>query len=186
MTPASAPSAPQQEAPRAPAKVRQALRKAQALNHQVTDHIMAEGAALARAAAQAAAVSQGRLTEAEIQIWLNDLDARLVLIEQHPEQNLGHIEEQIAGSAKEPLRLVAQRAAQAKANATPCCCPDCQLPLVSQKYLARTVESRFGLLRLFRAYGWCAQCEAWHFPADHALGLAKKAPAPTLHLGHRN
>ncbi|HEY6407926.1 MAG TPA: hypothetical protein VIY29_10710, partial [Ktedonobacteraceae bacterium] len=132
---------------------------------------------LASAAAKAAAVSKGVLTEAEIQAWVKDLDERLAVIAQHPEQNLGHIQEQIARSAKEPLRLVAQRATQAKANATPCFCSDCQLELVNQKYLARSVDSRLGPLRIFRGYGWCPQCEEWHFPADYALGLAKKAPA---------
>ena len=170
-------SAPKRKARRAPAKVRQVHRETQALNDRMTDQIMAEGAALASAAAKAAAVSEGRLTEAEIQVWIKDLDARLAVIEQHPEQNLGHIEEQIARSAKEPLRLVAERAAQAKANSTACCCRDCHLELVNQKYLARTVDSRFGPLRIFRSYGWCPQCEEWHFPADYALGLAKKAPA---------
>ena len=162
---------------RAPAKVRQAIRQTQAINEQLTDNIMAEGGALANAAAKAAALSKGGLTEAEIQVWVKDLDARLAVMAQHPEQNLGHLEEQIARSAKEPLRLVAERAAQAKANATPCSCRDCQLPLVSQKYLARTIDSRFGPLRIFRGYGWCPQCQEWHFPADYALGLAKKAPA---------
>src|ERR1700724_70635 len=170
-------SIPQRKTRRAPYKVRKAAREAQALNERLTDHIMAEGAALASAAAKAAAVSKGVLTEAEIQAWVKDLDERLAVIAQHPEQNLGHIKEQIARSAKEPLRLVAERATQAKANATPCFCSDCQLELVDQKYLARTVDSRFGPLRIFRGYGWCPQCEEWHFPADYALGLAKKAPA---------
>src|SRR5688500_1510590 len=123
-------STPKRQARRAPAKVRQVLRQKQAFNQSMTDQIMNNGAALASAAAQAAAVTKGGLTEAEIQVWVQDLDARLAVIAQHPEQNLGHIEEQIARSAKEPLRLVAERAAQAKANATPCCCPDCQLQLV--------------------------------------------------------
>jgi hypothetical protein len=170
-------STPQRPTRRAPAKVRQAIREAQALHDRLTDHIMAEGVAVASAAARAAAVSKGGLTTAEIQVWVKDLDARLAILAQHPEQNLGHIEEQIARSAKEPLRLLAERAAQAKANATPCSCRDCHLPLVSSKYLARTVDSRFGPLRIFRGYGWCPGCEQWHFPADYALGLAKKAPA---------
>ena len=95
---------------RIPAKDRKAIREAQALNERVTDNIMAEGAALASAAAKAAAVSQGGLSDAEIQFWIKDMNARLDVIVQHPEQNLGHIEEQIALSAKEPLRLVAERA----------------------------------------------------------------------------
>jgi len=73
--------------------------------------------------------------------------------------------------------LLAQRAAQAKANATPCGCPQCQTELVNQKYLSRQIDSRFGQLVVFRRYGWCSHCEVWHFPADYALGLAQHAPA---------
>jgi hypothetical protein len=39
------------------------------------------------------------------------------------------------------------------------------------------VTSRFGSLRQGRPYGWCDRCQTWQFPADHALGLAKNAPA---------
>ncbi len=49
--------------------------------------------------------------------------------------------------------------------------------MLHQKYLARTIDSRFGPLRVFREYGWCSICEAWQFPADHALGLSRHAPA---------
>ena len=177
LNPMTIPSNPNRKTRRAPFKVRQASRQAQAQNDSVTDQIMAEGAARITLATQAATVTEAALSPAEIQAWISDYQARLAVIEKHPEQNLGHIEEQLARSAKEPLRLLAQRAAQAKANATPCGCRDFQLQLVSQKYLARTVDSRFGPLHIFRAYGWCSQCEQWHFPADYALGLAKKAPA---------
>jgi hypothetical protein len=105
------------------------------------------------------------------------MEQRLQIIQQNQEQNLGHIEEQLARSAKEPLRLLAQRAAQAKANTTPCQCVHGHGPLTHQKYLSRRVDSRFGGLLLWRGYGWCKQCEAWQFPADHALGLGRQAPA---------
>jgi len=105
------------------------------------------------------------------------MDARLEVIFAHPEQNLGEIEEQLAASVKEPLRLMAQRAAQVKANAVPCQCPEHHSELTHQKYLCRTIRSRFGLLTLWRRYGWCARCGQWHFPADYALGLGRKAPA---------
>jgi len=95
----------------------------------------------------------------------------------HPEQHLGHIEEQLALSVKEPLRLLAQRAAQLKANAVPCQCLECHGQLTQQKYLCRTIHSRFGPLSLWRRYGWCPRCGQWHFPADYALGLGRKAPA---------
>jgi hypothetical protein len=39
------------------------------------------------------------------------------------------------------------------------------------------VDSRFGSLLLWRRYGWCEHCQQWQFPADHALGLGRQAPA---------
>jgi hypothetical protein len=72
---------------------------------------------------------------------------------------------------------LAERAAQAKANATPCRCPRCQSELVRQQVLKREIDSRFGPLTLYRAYGWCADCERWHFPADLVLGLHKHSSA---------
>jgi hypothetical protein len=138
---------------------------------------MDAASAKAAAAAQAASLAKAQLAEAEVQAWLNDMDARLEVIFRHPEQNLGEIEEQLAHSVKEPLRLLAQRAAQVKANAVPCQCPQCHCELRDQKFLSRTIESRFGPLTLWRRYGWCPRCGRWHFPADYALGLGRKAPA---------
>jgi hypothetical protein len=144
---------------------------------RLTDEIMRAGAALAAAASAAATVTQAQLTEAEVQAWHKDLEARVATVVQHSEQNLGFLEEQLALSAREPLRLLAQRAAQAKANATPCRCSQCHTELVNRKYLSRSIESRFGQLVVFRSYGQCPDCQDWHFPADYALGLAKNAPA---------
>lgn len=139
-------------------------------NRRLTEQILTEGQAAAR-------VTHAQLTDAELQAWRHDLEARLQVIHQHPEHNLGHIEEEIARATKETLRLMAERAAQAKANATACQCQHCQRELVHQKYLARTIESRFGPLRLWGRYGWCPRCEQWQFPADYALGLGRQAPA---------
>lgn len=158
-------------------KVRRTLRAAQAQTQRWSEEILAQALAKEAAARQAAAVTKACLTEAEVQAWRQDLEGRLETIVQHPDQNLGFVEEQIAASAKEPLRLLAERAAQAKANATPCFCRHCHLELLHQKYLPRQIDSRFGCLTVFRRYGWCPHCEAWHFPADYALGLAKSAPA---------
>jgi hypothetical protein len=146
-------------------------------DQRLTQKIVAQGGAQAEAAAVAAAVTKGALTEAELLAWRTDYEARLQAIAQHPEQNLGHIEEAVAAAAQEPLRLLTERAAQAKANATPCQCLECHQELSDRKYLARGLDSRYGRLRLWRYYGWCPQCETWQFPADHALGLAKKAAA---------
>lgn len=159
------------------AQVRRA-RQAQSQQQQgLVQQIIKEGATSAAQAASAALVTTVSLSDAQLQTWHQDLQGRLEHIRRHAEQNLGFIEEQIALATKEPLRLLAQRAAQAKANATSCQCPDCQTDLLNKKYLARTIDSRFGPLKVYRSYGWCSDCEAWHFPADHALGLGKNAPA---------
>ena len=166
-----------------PVQLTRQIRRAQArqsLEQQtqgLTEQITTEAAVKAAAATAAAQITQARLTDAELQSWRLDVEARLQRIQHNHEQNLGHIEEELARSAKEPLRLLAERAAQAKANATPCQCVQGHGLLTHQKYLSRRVDSRFGWLLLWRGYGWCSQCEEWQFPADHALGLGRQAPA---------
>jgi len=156
----------------------EAARQSPGAEHRrLTEDILDATAAKAAAAAQAASLAKAQLAEAEVQAWLKDMDGRLEVIFAHPEHNLGEIEEQLARSVKEPLRLLAQRAAQVKANAVPCQCPEHHSELTNQKYLCRTIHSRFGPLTIWRRYGWCARCGQWHFPADHALGLGRKAPA---------
>jgi len=163
---------------RARATARTAARaRAQTESRRLTQTILDAAAARAAAAAQAAALAKAQLAEAEVQAWLKDMDARLEVIFAHPEQNLGEIEEQLARSIKEPLRLLAQRAAQVKANAVACQCPECHGQLTQQRWLCRTIHSRFGPLTLWRRYGFCPRCGEWHFPADYALGLGRKAPA---------
>jgi hypothetical protein len=146
-------------------------------SRHLTEQIITEAVAKAAVTQAAAAITRARLTDAELQAWRQDMDARLQRIEQNSEQNLGHIEEELAQASKEPLRLLAQRAAQAKANATPCQCLHCHCELSDQKFLSRRVDSRFGSLLLWRRYGWCEGCGQWQFPADHALGLGRHAPA---------
>lgn len=158
-------------------KVRQQRQVQSQQQQHLTGQIMDAGAAATAAAQAAASLEAATLSDAELQAWRQDLEARLQHIQQHPEQNLGFVEEQLALATKEPLRLLAQRAAQVKANTTPCHCLECRSELASQKYLPRKIDSRFGPLVVFRSYGWCPECEVWHFPADHALGLGKNAPA---------
>jgi hypothetical protein len=143
----------------------------------LVEEIVTTGQLKAQEAACAATLTQATLSPAELQAWQDDYQARLRAIAQHPENNLGHIEEALGASAKEPLRLLAQRAAQAKANVTPCQCLECHQDLKDQRFLSRQIDSRFGRLIVGRLYGWCPQCDTWSFPADNALGLAKKATA---------
>lgn len=167
-------TSPAHRARRPHAKIRRARRAQSQEQQRLTEQILAAGSAAAQAAAS---IVQAQLSDVQVQAWRQDLEARLAIIQQHSEQSLGFIEEQIALATKEPMRLLAERAAQAKANTTPCQCLQCRGELLHHKYLARTIDSRFGPLRVFRKYGWCPECQAWQFPADHALGLSRNAPA---------
>lgn len=157
---------------------RSACRQTQKTPEQrLTDKIMEEGRTPTAASAPALALTHASLTADEWQTWSKDMEARLATIQQHPEQHLGFIEEALAQGSKEVQRVLAERAAQVKANTTPCTCAHCQTELTHQKPLARSADSRFGSLRVWRLYGWCPVCEVWQFPADLVLGLAKNAPA---------
>ena len=137
-------------------------------DQDLAEEIIDAATAKTAAAAQAASLVKAELAEIEVQAWLKDMNARLDVIQQHPEQNLGEIEEQLARSVKEPLRLIAQRAAQTKANAVPCQCPECDGELTHQKFLPRTIHSRFGPLTIWRRYGFCPRGGVWLFPAEYA------------------
>lgn len=160
--------------PTSPARRSRSARKAQ--NRERTllvEQIMQAGAQVAAALA----VSRAALTDEELHQWHHDLQRRLEYIQQHPEQNLGFIEEELAKASREPLRLLAERAAQAKANATPCQCSKCHQELLRQRVLGRSIDSRFGRLQIYRRYGWCQDCEVWQWPADLVLGLQPNCPA---------
>ena len=148
--------------------------------NDLAEQIYEEGAAKSAQAAEIAAamaVTGAYLSDAELEDWRLDLEKRMETIQNNVEQNLGFIEEELARGAQEPLRLLAQRAAQAKANATPCQCSQCKTPLAQARILGRSIDSRFGSLRIYRSYGWCETCALWHFPADLVLGLNKNSPA---------
>jgi len=169
---------PQSGSERALRQTRKAQNRAQeSLVENIIEKGAAQSAKTAALAAVALTVTRGQLTESEMQDWQRDMEQRLDEIQRHPEQNLGFIEEELARATKEPLRLLAERAAQAKANSTPCLCPDCKTELKRQWVLGRFIDSRFGRLKIFRRYGWCESCDIWHFPADLALGLNKNSPA---------
>jgi len=87
-------------------------------------------------------------------------------------QNLGHFETQALHDVQALLRTTTQRAAQAKADATPLRCPVCGQPLrrCSSGH-ARTFQTRFGDITIQRTRGYCPRCRKWRTPADTALGL---------------
>jgi hypothetical protein len=113
--------------------------------------------------------------------WTQDLEARLDRVQQHPEQGLGFIEEQVRQCTLELQRKVVERAMQAKADAVDECCACCQTPLIERKRrVPKTIHSYCGPVRLFRTHGWCRKCEQWIFPADAALGLFDGSTASPL------
>jgi hypothetical protein len=94
------------------------------------------------------------------------------------DQGMGHLEEQLAAGSLELQRQALERAAQAKADATPPHCPVCGRPLTrKERGHQRTVETRFGPVKIRRTRGWCARCKQWRFPADGALRLGETGTA---------
>ena len=113
--------------------------------------------------------------------WTQDLETRLDRVQQHPEQGLGFIEEQVRQCTLELQRKVVERAMQAKADAVDECCSCCQTPLIERKRrVPKTIHSYCGPVRLLRTHGWCRKCEQWVFPADVALGLFDNSTASPL------
>jgi hypothetical protein len=91
---------------------------------------------------------------------------------------MGHLEEQLMTGTRELQRQALERAAQAKADATPPHCPVCGRKLTRrQRAHSRTVTTRFGQVTIRRTRGWCARCKLWRFPADVALRLDATATA---------
>lgn len=92
------------------------------------------------------------------------------------DQNLGHLEVQVAQKGRELLRQATESGAQQKADATPPLCPICQKKL---SRLApdhpRTFEAQFGPITVRRTRGYCKRCRKWRVPADVVLGLEDTA-----------
>ncbi|NQU41670.1 ISKra4 family transposase [bacterium] len=98
------------------------------------------------------------------------------------EPGMGELEEEIARKGCEFQRQVLEKSCQLAADNCRPVCPVCggALSRVSEGH-ERTVESRFGPIRIVRAYGYCRECKQWFFPADIVLGLSGKATAsPTV------
>jgi hypothetical protein len=95
---------------------------------------------------------------------------------QSQDQNLGHLEVQIAQKARELLRQAAAAGAQQKADATPPLCPVCQKKLSRLSHgQPRTFDTQFGSVTVQRTRGYCKRCRKWRVPADTALGLEDTA-----------
>jgi len=93
-----------------------------------------------------------------------------------PEPGMGELEEEIGRKGREFQRQVLEAACQLKVDNCPPVCPICGEPLsrVSEGH-ERTVQSRFGAIRIVRTYGYCRECTQWFYPADIELRLSEKS-----------
>ena len=92
------------------------------------------------------------------------------------DQNLGHLEAQVASDAQELLRQAVETGAQQKADATDPRCPTCHRALTRRSAgHPRTFGTRFGPVTVRRARGFCKRCGKWRVPADTTLGLEDTA-----------
>ncbi len=92
------------------------------------------------------------------------------------DQNLGHMEAQVANDAQELLRHAVETGAQQKAIATDLRCPTCKRALTRPSAgHPRSFGTRFGPLTVRRGRGFCKRCGKWRVPADTTLGLEDTA-----------
>jgi hypothetical protein len=113
-----------------------------------------------------------------VRYWEARLTAGLNRSIEATDQTLGHIEEEIAGKTRDLERTVAEEVTQRKADQCPPDCPVCGTKLRRMTHgHERTIETRFGPIKLMRSRGWCPRCKMWCFPADHALGIAEPGSA---------
>jgi hypothetical protein len=110
--------------------------------------------------------------------WQARLTAGLSRSLEASDQNLGHLEEEILHQTRELECKLLAVAAQKKADQSPPVCPVCghKLSRCTRDH-ERTFQSRFGPVTVKRLRGWCRRCQAWHFPADHVLGLSQTGGA---------
>ena len=106
--------------------------------------------------------------------WQERLKAGLGRSIQASDQTMGHLEEEILHKTRDLERAILEEAAQKKADQSPPVCPICgnKLSRVTQGH-ERSYQTRFGVVTIRRARGWCRRCKCWRFPADHLLGLAE-------------
>lgn len=110
--------------------------------------------------------------------WQARLTAGLKQSLQASDQTLGHLEEQILRQTRGLERQLLEEAAQKKADQSPPVCPVCGHKLTRcTRDHPRTFHTRFGPVTVKRLRGWCRRCQAWRYPADHALGLSETGGA---------
>ncbi len=106
--------------------------------------------------------------------WQERLVAGLSRSIQASDETMGHMEEEILHKTRDLQRAVLEEAAQKKADGSAPVCPVCgnKLSRITHGH-ERSYQTRFGMVTIGRARGWCRRCQCWRFPADHVLGLAE-------------
>jgi Uncharacterised protein family (UPF0236) len=90
-------------------------------------------------------------------------------------EHLGHMEEDLLRGGHELFRQMLEKGAQLKADQAPPLCPVCQNKLSRWKPGHGTsIQTRFGVIYVQRARGYCTRCRKWRFPADTVLGLPEE------------
>lgn len=109
-----------------------------------------------------------------IAVWQERLQAGLSRSIQASDETMGHMEEEILHQTRDLQRAVLEEAAQKKADGCSPVCPVCgnKLSRITHGH-ERSYQTRFGMVTIRRARGWCRRCKCWRFPADHLLGLAE-------------
>jgi DNA repair exonuclease SbcCD ATPase subunit len=93
--------------------------------------------------------------------------------------NAGQMEEMIGKRSRELSRVALEEMMQAKADQSGRKCPVCGKELIRNKAGAeRTIESRFGPVKVSRQRGWCAGCQEWMYPVDQS---PMASSLPSLH-----
>lgn len=115
--------------------------------------------------------SSGSLPEV-FRASLSTLLQRTYAVASSSDGAMGNLEEEVGQAGRELQRQVLEMACQFKADNCAPNCPCCGAPLSRVSVgRERTIQTRFGAVRIVRSYGYCRHCAQWFFPADFELGL---------------
>src|SRR5580765_5982988 len=103
-----------------------------------------------------------------VSVWQERLQAGLSRSIQGSDETMGHMEEEILHQTRDLQRAILEEAAQKKADGSSPVCPKCanKLSRITRGH-ERSYQTRFGIVTVRRARGWCRRCKCWRFPADH-------------------
>ncbi len=89
-------------------------------------------------------------------------------------ENMGDIERRLMNGGRELQRAELEKILQEIAGATPSNCPVCGGPLSAIQWREIEILSRFGPVKISRAYGLCKNCGTYVAPADSVLAIDRE------------